>query len=46
MLKDFTVLQGSPFIDQGDVGDLFTDLVLWANIKRTIETINANAVAA
>jgi type I restriction enzyme R subunit len=46
MLKDFSVLQGSPFIDQGSVGDIFADLVLWAGIKKTIEAINTNAVAA
>jgi type I restriction enzyme R subunit len=46
MLKDFSVLQGSPFTDKGDVGEVFKDIALWNDIKRTIEDINANAVAA
>jgi type I restriction enzyme R subunit len=46
MLKDFSVLQSSPFTDKGNVAELFTDLVLWTDIKKTIETINANALAA
>ena len=46
MLKDFSVLQSSPFIDKGTVDVLFTNLTLWADIKRTIETITANANAA
>jgi type I restriction enzyme R subunit len=46
MLKDFSVLQGSPFIDKGDITELFTDLVLWNDIKKTIDAINANAIAA
>jgi len=46
MLKDFSVLQSTPFTDKGDVTELFTDLTLWTKIKRTIENINANANAA
>jgi type I restriction enzyme R subunit len=46
MLKDLSVLQGSPFTDKGDVTELFTDLALWTDIRKTIEAINANAVAA
>jgi type I restriction enzyme R subunit len=46
MLKDFTVLQGSPFTDKGPVSEVFDDISLWADIKRTIEAINFNAVAA
>jgi len=43
MLKDFSVLQGSPFSDKGSVTEIFTDLSLWTQIKNTIEKINANA---
>ena len=43
MLKDFSVLQSTPFTDKGNVTELFTDLVLWGKIKKTIESINANA---
>ena len=46
MLKDFSVLQGSPFTDKGSVVELFDDITLWTNIRKTIETINANAIAA
>ena len=43
ILKDFSVLQSTPFTDKGNVAELFTDLVLWGKIKKTIESINANA---
>ena len=45
MMKDFSVLQESPFTDQGSVVELFTDLSLWAGIRKVIESINANAAA-
>ena len=44
MLKDLSVLQESPFTDQGSVVDIFTDLSIWAGIRRVINQINANAV--
>ncbi|MCL2294157.1 MAG: DNA damage-inducible protein D [Spirochaetes bacterium] len=46
MLKDFSVLRDSPFTDKGSVNELFTDLTLWSDIRRTIEAINANMNAA
>ncbi len=46
MMKDLSVLQGPPFTDQGSVGEVFTDLAVWAGIKKTIERINANAIEA
>jgi len=46
ILKDFSVLMSSPFTDKGSVVELFEDLSLWKDIKKTIETINANAIAA
>ncbi len=46
LMKDFSVLQHAPFNNQGSVVDIFTDLSLWASIRRTIEQINANALVA
>lgn len=45
MLKDFRVLQESPFTDQGSVVDVFTDMNVWLGIRKVIESINENAVA-
>ena len=46
MMKDLSVLQESPFTDQGSVVDIFTDLTVWAGIRKVIDQINANALAA
>ncbi|MEG0794075.1 MAG: DEAD/DEAH box helicase family protein [Lachnospiraceae bacterium] len=45
MLKDFAVLQESPFTDKGSVVEIFTDMNVWMGIRKVIEQINANAVA-
>lgn len=45
MMKDLSVLQESPFTDQGSVVEVFTDLTVWMGIRKVIDTINANAVA-
>ena len=45
MMKDLSVLQESPFTDQGSVVDIFTDLTVWMGIRKVIEQINANAAA-
>lgn len=45
MMTDLSVLQEPPFTDQGSVVDIFTDLTVWSAIRKTIERINANAVA-
>ena len=45
MLKDFKVLQESPFTDQGSVVELFTDMNMWNELKGIIEQINRNAAA-
>ena len=45
MLTDFSVLQESPFTDQGSVAEIFSDMSLWMGIKKVIDTINANAAA-
>ena len=46
MMKDLSVLQEPPFTDQGSIVEVFTDLTVWAGIRRTIEQVNANALAA
>lgn len=45
MLKDFSVLQEAPFTNRGSVVDIFTDLNVWAGIRKVIEQINKNASA-
>lgn len=45
MMKDLSVLQESPFTDQGSVVEIFTDLTVWMGIKKVIDSINANAAA-
>ena len=46
LMKDFSVLQESPFTDKGSMVELFTDLSVWGGIRKVIEQINANAVLA
>ena len=46
MMKDLSVLQNSPFTDQGSIVEVFTDLSVWAGIRKTIEQVNANATVA
>lgn len=43
LMKDFSVLQESPFTDRGSVVEIFTDLNVWMGIRKVIDTINANA---
>lgn len=43
MLKDFSVLQESPFTDKGSIVEVFEDIAMWQIIRSVIETINANA---
>lgn len=45
ILKDLSVLQESPFTDQGSVSEIFTDMSLWMRIRKVIDDINANAAA-
>lgn len=44
MMKDLSVLQDAPFTDRGSVVEIFTDLSVWAGLRKVIETINRNAV--
>ena len=46
LLKDFSVLQGAPFTDKGSIVEVFTDLSVWMGIRKVIDRINSNAVAA
>ena len=46
LMKDLSVLQESPFTDKGSVVDVFTDLTVWMGIRKVIERVNANALAA
>ena len=46
LMKDLSVLQESPFTDQGSVVEVFTDMSVWLGIRKVIEGINANAAAA
>ena len=46
LMKDLSVLQDAPFTDNGSIVEVFTDLTLWMGIKRVIDKINANALAA
>ena len=46
MMKDFSVLQETPFTDQGSIVEVFTDMKVWMGIRQVIEQVNANALAA
>lgn len=46
LMKDLSVLQEPPFTDQGSVAEIFTNLNVWMGIRRVIDSINANAMAA
>lgn len=46
MMKDFTVLQETPFTDRGSIVEVFSDITIWMAIRRAIEQVNANARAA
>lgn len=46
MMKDLSVLQEPPFTDQGSIVEVFRDLTVWMGIRRVIEQVNANALAA
>ena len=46
MMKDLSVLQDPPFTEQGSIVEVFTDLSVWMGIRKVIEQVNANALAA
>ena len=45
MMKDLSVLQESPFTDQGSIVEIFNDMNVWMGIRKVIDNINANAAA-
>ena len=46
LMKDLSVLQRTPFTDQGNIVELFgKEMGLWNGIKKAIERVNGNAVA-
>ena len=46
IMKDLSVLQESPFTDQGSIVEVFTDLSVWLGIRKAIERVNTNALTA
>ena len=46
MMKDLSILQESPFIDQGGIGELFDDVTVFMALRAVIEGINRNAMVA
>ena len=46
LMKDLSVLQDAPFTDQGSIVEIFTDMAVWMGIRKVIEQVNANALAA
>ena len=46
LMKDLPKLQDAPFTDNGSIVEVFADLSIWMGIRKIIERINANAVAA
>ena len=46
LLKDLSVLQESPFTDRGSIVEIFTDMSVWMGIRKAIDRVNANALAA
>ena len=46
LMKDLSVLQESPFTDRGSIVEIFTDLSVWMGIRKAIDRVNANAIAA
>ena len=45
MMKDLSVLQSSPFIDNGNIVELFADTTILQGIISIIHKVNANAAA-
>lgn len=46
IMKDFSVLQETPFTDRGNIVELFgSDTAAWLGIRKVIERINRNAEA-
>ncbi|HBR01255.1 MAG TPA: hypothetical protein DD738_01430 [Ruminiclostridium sp.] len=46
MMKDLSVLQESPFTDQGSISELFDNVAVFMDLRAVIEGINRNAMVA
>lgn len=46
LMKDLSVLQEPPFTDRGSVVEIFSDISVWLGIRKAIELVNSNAIAA
>lgn len=46
MMKDLSLLQESPFTDQGTISELFDDVAVFIDLRAVIERINRNAMMA
>ena len=46
MMKDIAVLQESPFSDMGSVSEIFDNVIIFRDLRRVIDSININAIAA
>ncbi len=46
IMKDFSVLQEAPFTDKGSIVEVFTDVSVWMDIRKIIESVNNNALVA
>lgn len=46
LMPDLSVLQATPFTDQGSVVEIFTDMSMWKGIRQVIDKINSNAMTA
>lgn len=46
MLQDLSILKDPPFSDQGSIVEIFADTSIWAAIRKAIDRVNANAMAA
>lgn len=46
MMKDLSVLQESPFTDQGSVSELFDNVTVFMDLRAVIDGINRNAMVA
>ena len=46
IMKDFSVLQEAPFTDKGSIVEVFADVSVWMNVRKIIESVNANALVA
>jgi type I restriction enzyme R subunit len=44
VMMDLSVMQKAPFIDVGNISEVFVDISLWLEIRKTIEQINQNAI--